>query len=169
MFGKVPYSIEKLRKSGVIVGENVYIGTRKIDLDHGFLLEIGNNVTLSDCRILLHDASIKMFLGYSKVGKGVIGDNVFIGADAIILPNFRIGNNVIIGAGAVVAKNIPDNSIAVGNPIRIIGSTSEYIRKNENMIKLGAKVYKTYCSEKTEEEKKKMRSELSNGEIGFDI
>ena len=49
-----------------------------------------------------------------------IGNNVFVGANVCIIGKIRIGNNVIIGAGAVVTKNVPDNSVVVGNPMRII-------------------------------------------------
>jgi acetyltransferase-like isoleucine patch superfamily enzyme len=49
-----------------------------------------------------------------------IGSNVWIGANAIILPGVTIGNHVVIGAGSVVTKSIPDNKVAVGNPARII-------------------------------------------------
>ena len=45
---------------------------------------------------------------------------MFIGAESVILPNVTIGNNVVIGAGAVVTKEIPDNSVAVGNPCKVI-------------------------------------------------
>ncbi len=50
----------------------------------------------------------------------VIGDNVTLGANVVIIGNVKIGNNVIIGAGAVVVKDIADNSIVVGNPVRKI-------------------------------------------------
>jgi len=50
----------------------------------------------------------------------VIGNNVHIGARAIILGNIRIGDNVKIGAGAVVLQSVPDNCTAVGVPARII-------------------------------------------------
>ena len=49
-----------------------------------------------------------------------IGRNVWIGTNSIILPGVSIGDNVIIGAGSVVTKSIPDNSIAVGNPCKVI-------------------------------------------------
>ena len=49
-----------------------------------------------------------------------IGDNVWIGGGAIILPGVTIGDNVVIGAGSVVTKDIPSNTIAYGNPCRII-------------------------------------------------
>lgn len=49
-----------------------------------------------------------------------IGNNVWIGGGAIIMPGVTIGNNVVIGAGSIVTKNIPDNKIAFGNPCRVI-------------------------------------------------
>lgn len=51
-----------------------------------------------------------------------IGNDVWIGANVVILPGVTIGNNVVIGAGAVVTKDIPDNSLAVGVPARVIKS-----------------------------------------------
>ncbi len=59
----------------------------------------------------------------------MIGNNVYIGNNVIILPGVTIGNNVIIGAGAVVTKNIPDNSVAVGVPARVIKTADEYLEK----------------------------------------
>ena len=50
----------------------------------------------------------------------VIGDNVTLGVNVTIIGGVTIGNNVTIGAGSVVVKDIPDNSIAVGNPARVI-------------------------------------------------
>ena len=49
-----------------------------------------------------------------------IEDNVWIGESVSVLPGVRIGKNSIIGANSVVTKNIPENSIAVGNPARVI-------------------------------------------------
>ena len=49
-----------------------------------------------------------------------IGDNVTLGANVTIIGSVKIGNNVTIGAGSVVVKDIPDNSIAVGNPCHVI-------------------------------------------------
>ncbi|MDT4289248.1 acyltransferase [Methylomonas sp. MO1] len=56
-----------------------------------------------------------------KCAPVVIEDNVFLGAGSKIMKGVRIGRNSVIGAGAVVAKDIPSNSIAVGNPARVIG------------------------------------------------
>ena len=52
----------------------------------------------------------------------IIGDNVTLGVNVTVIGGVTIGNNVIIGAGSVVVKDIPDNSIAVGNPCRVIKS-----------------------------------------------
>lgn len=49
-----------------------------------------------------------------------IGNNVFVGANVVIIGNITIGDNVIIGAGAVVTKNVPSNCIVVGNPARVL-------------------------------------------------
>lgn len=50
----------------------------------------------------------------------IIGNNVWIGGGAIILPGVTIGDNVVIGAGSVVTRSIPSNTVAVGNPCRVI-------------------------------------------------
>ena len=49
-----------------------------------------------------------------------IGDNVWIGGGAIILPGVTVGENTVIGAGAVVTKDMPANVVAVGNPARVV-------------------------------------------------
>ena len=53
-------------------------------------------------------------------GRAIIGDNVSLGANVIIIGNVHIGNNVTIGAGSVVVKDLPDNCVAVGNPARVV-------------------------------------------------
>ncbi len=69
----------------------------------------------------------------------VVGNNVFIGMNSIILPGTVIGDNVIVGAGSVVRGNIPENSIVAGNPATVIGDIREYAhkvksRENQDMI-----------------------------------
>lgn len=123
--------IKHLKEQGVSIGEDVHIYNSFIDRRWGWLISIGNHVTISCATILGHDASMRKELGRTKLGKVVIGDNCFIGYGSIILPNVQIGNKVIVGAGTVVAKNIPDNSVAIGNPMRIIGTYDDYIEKQE--------------------------------------
>ena len=68
----------------------------------------------------------RVLLGKKKPGllqpNIFIGDNCYIGSGATILGPVKIGNNVIIGAGAVVVKDVPDNSVVVGNPGRVAKS-----------------------------------------------
>lgn len=128
------YLIAQLRERGASIGENVDLLNSSIDTGEAYLITIGNNVTITNASVLTHDASTKKALGYTKTGEVRIGSDVFIGMGAIILPDTRIGNKVIIGAGTVVAKDIPDNSVAVGNPCRVICSYDEYIEKNRRAM-----------------------------------
>ena len=129
--------VDKLRRLGAEIGSNVHIydgGGAIIDYDYAQLLKIGNNVTISSSTLLMHDASMKKELHYVKIGRIMIGDNVFIGSGTIILPNVKIGNNVIIGAGSVVSKDIS---------IRIIGTYDAYMKKCSDLVS-----EKPYYSEK---------------------
>ena len=65
----------------------------------------------SNVKILAHDTSTEYVNGHTKIGTVNIGDNVYIGYGAIILPNVHIGSNAIIGAGSVVTKNVPTGEI----------------------------------------------------------
>lgn len=128
--------IKKYRKNGVKIGENVQLLNCKLDYNHGYLIEIGNNVTITNAAILSHDGSTKGFIGYSKIGAVKIGNNVFIGFGSIVLPGVTIGDNVVIGAGSIVTSDIPSNVVAAGNPARPIKTIDEFISKNrENMSK----------------------------------
>lgn len=151
--------VDKLREGGAVIGDNVHIydgGGTSIDYKFCFLLTIGNNVTISNTTLLFHDASIKKELKYVKIGKIIIGDNVFVGAGSIILPNVSIGNRVIIGAGSVVSKDIPDGVVAAGNPIRIIGAYDDYMNKCSNWISTKP----CFREESLEEQKELIQREL---------
>lgn len=123
--------IQSLKNRGMVVGDNFHMYNSEIDWKYCNLITIGNNVSISSSRLLTHDASTKKFIGYTKIGRIIIGDNVFIGSGSIILPGVTIGNNVIIGAGSVIRTDIPDNSVVTGNPATIICSTSEYMDRNK--------------------------------------
>lgn len=162
------YSHEELRSYGIEMGDNCHVLTGKIDVHHGFLISMGDNVTISDARLLTHDGSTKKFLGYSRVGRIKIGSNVFIGAGAIILPGIEIGDNVIVGAGAVVTKDIPNDSLVVGNPAKVIKTVTGYLEENKGRMN-NENVWNTHYSSKTQEEKNEMKTILSDGSIGYDL
>lgn len=97
-------------------GKNVHI-SKIAYIDHRAPIKLGDNVTICDwTRILTHDYSPVMHGGKEKVAGIVIGNNVFIGIQVIILPGVTIGNNVTVGAGAIVSRNLEDNAIYAGNP-----------------------------------------------------
>lgn len=58
-----------------------------------------------------------------------IGRNCWVGAGAVILPGVTVGDNTVIGAGSVVTKDIPANSVAVGNPCRVLREIGEHDRE----------------------------------------
>ena len=121
--------LDKLIRRGLVVGTGfTRMGGVIIDPSHCWHIAIGDNVTLAPrVHILAHDASTKVFLGYTRVENTRIGNNVFIGAGSIVLPGVTIGSNVVIGAGSVVSKDIPDNTVAVGNPARVLKPLSDFI------------------------------------------
>lgn len=155
-------------RTDIKMGTNVDLINSFLDYSFGHLITIGNNVTITNATILTHDASTKKTLGYSKIGRVDIGNDVFIGYGAIVLPNTRIGNRVIVGAGTVVAKDIPDNSVVAGNPMRIICTFDEYMAKNKERMK-EVPVYNVLFSNKTEEDRQAQYEELVNFQGGYDL
>ena len=128
-----PQHLEKLIKRGLKVGKNFKrMGGVIIDPSHCYHITIGDNVVLAPrVHVLEHDSSTGIFIGKTRAANVTIGNNVFVGAGSIILPGVHIGNRVIIGAGSIVTKDIPDNSVAAGNPARVICSLDAYLAKEK--------------------------------------
>lgn len=96
-----------------------------------FLIEIGNNVTITrGVCFVNHDGGVAIFRdeipGLNVYGKIKIGSNVFIGINSIIMPGVTVGSNVVIGAGSIVNKDVPDNVVIAGVPAKIIKSIKDY-------------------------------------------
>lgn len=130
------YTTERLISLGMKVGSD-FIRMHGVILDpsHCWLIEIGNHVTLAPrVHILCHDASTKLFLGYTKIGRVTIGNNVFVGANTTVLPGITIGNNVIIGANSTVTHSIPDNTVVAGSPAKVICTMEEYLSKEKKRM-----------------------------------
>ena len=110
------------------VGENFFANYNFTVLDVGRVrigenAQIAPNVSIYTADHPVHPDSRKS--GY-EYGIGItIGDNVWIGGNACIMPGVTIGNNVVIGGGSVVTRDIPDNVIAAGNPCRVIRSITD--------------------------------------------
>ena len=109
--------VEKRRKRGTKIGDNSRIWGYT-DIMFPQLVTIGRNCVLATRSAVLTHGVFATPIGGKPV---VIGDNCYIGYGAIVVPGVTIGDNCVIGAGAVVASDIPPNSIAVGNPARVVG------------------------------------------------
>jgi UDP-2-acetamido-3-amino-2,3-dideoxy-glucuronate N-acetyltransferase len=111
-------------EEGVTVGDrckikpNVFIPTGVTIEDNVF---IGPNVTFTN------DKHPRVSGDWDLL-QTIVGKGASIGAHSVILPGVKIGENAIIGAGAVVTKDIPSNSIAIGNPARVLAKTT--VREN---------------------------------------
>lgn len=122
------------RKQGMFIGSRTHIFSEIRSLEP-YLIKIGNDVTIStDVKLITHDASIGTLCGRDKAsdicGEISIGNNTFIGLGSIIMYGVTIGERCIIAAGAVVTRSVPDGEIWGGNPARKLGSTEEFLRKN---------------------------------------
>lgn len=116
----------------VEIGENFYANMDCVFLDVNKII-IGNNVMLGP-RVGFYTAGhpIDAEIRNQELEFGlpiVVEDNVWIGANATILPGVTIGKNSIIAAGAVVTKNVPTNTIVGGNPAKVIREVSETDKK----------------------------------------
>lgn len=164
------YTTEKLIKMGMKVGENFKrLNGVILDPAHCWLITIGDNVIMAPrVHILAHDASTKGFLNYTKIGRVNIGNNVFIGAESVVLPNVTIGDNVVIGANSTVTKDIPSNSVYAGNPAKFICTIEEYLDKNKKKMKESPVYGEEYTLRHNIDDAKKqdMYEEL-NDKIGF--
>jgi len=164
------YTTEKLIKMGMKVGKNFgRLNGVILDPSHCWLIEIGDNVTMAPrVHVLCHDASTKQFIGYTKIGRVTIGNNVFVGADTVILPGVTIGNNVIIGAHSTVTHDIPDNSVVVGSPAKVMCSLDAYLEKEKKRMKNSNRYGEEYTLRKnvSMEMRMKQKEELK-GKIGY--
>lgn len=123
--------LKRLINRGLKVGINLQMEKGcNIDANFPWMIDIGDNVTMSSWVYLVcHDGAAQKHVGYSKIGKIKIGDNVFIGARSIVMPNVSIGDNCVIGANSVVTRSIPAGKVAVGSPAIVVMDIEKYTDK----------------------------------------
>lgn len=113
-------------------GRNVYANFNLTMVDDtdiyvGDYVMFGPNVTVATAGHPIEPSLRQKAMQYNM--QVHIGNNVWIGANAVILPGVTIGDNTVIGAGSVVTKDIPANVVAVGNPCRVLRPIGERDRK----------------------------------------
>ncbi len=121
------------KRMGVKMGKGCRISCMSFSPE-SYLIELGDNVIIAEYSYLItHEGSVCVFHNENPnidlFGKITIGSNTFIGMHCLILPNTTIGSNCIIGSGSVVRGKIPDNSVVIGNPGKIVTTVDEY-KKN---------------------------------------
>lgn len=141
-----------LKINGILIGKGTYFfgpSNTEIDIQRPTLLKIGEYCKITTgVKILTHDYSrsvLRMKYGeiFADARETIIGNNVFIGINSIILPGAHIGNNVIIGAGSVVSGDIPDDTVAAGNPAKVIRTLEEHYNRRKDRYIDEAKKYAT--------------------------
>ncbi|QTE31604.1 hypothetical protein J4E96_17175 [Pengzhenrongella sicca] len=108
--------------------------TRDMFGSEPWLVTFGDNVYVAaGVQFITHDGATivlrKRVPDLEWTAPITIGNDVFLGLRALILPGVRIGDGSIVGAGAVVTRDVPDNSVVGGSPARRISSTDEYLEK----------------------------------------
>ena len=150
--------INYLRNLGIKIGEGciIYDPTNiKLDTQNPFMLEIGNYVRMtSGVQILTHDYSFSVLSAVcgdvvGSVEKTVLGNNIFIGRNAIILKGVTVGDNVIIGAGSIVSKDCESNCVYGGIPAKKICTIEEMYNRRKRVEKDNAKALARAYFEKT--------------------
>ena len=129
MLGKVDDTVIIEKNFNCDNGKNIFLGSNFLANYNVTILDV-NEVHIGD-NVMIGPSTVITTVGHPISPKGRreqlavtekvnIGDDVWIGANVTILPGVNIGNNVVIGAGAVVTKDIPDDSLAVGGPAKVI-------------------------------------------------
>lgn len=112
----------------LFLNDNVYINFNLTIVDDVEII-VGNNVLFApNCTLTTANHPIDPTLrgkGYQYCKKIVIGNNVWLGSNVVVLPGVTIGDNTVIGAGSIVSRSIPANVVAMGIPCRVVREISE--------------------------------------------
>ena len=118
--------------SHIFFGKNCFVNYNCTIIDvlpvrFGDNCQVAPNVSIYTAGHPIHPATRNTLYEYGR--PVTIGDNVWIGGNVVLCPGVSIGSNSVIGAGSVVTRDIPDWSVAAGNPARVLRTITEEDRK----------------------------------------
>ena len=136
LHGRIPWPVHPT--SRILYWRNITVGNRcapgmnahnYIQARNGIIL--GNNLRIGPgVGLISASHSLDNYDMHEKTSPIIIGNNVWIGMNAVIMPAIKIGDNVIIGAGSIVTSDIPSDSVAAGNPCKVIREKKPYSGKD---------------------------------------
>ena len=125
------------REIGVNLGENCFVPDKETWSSEPYLITVGNHCQITaGVRIFTHGGGMLLrekFPDFDSFGKVYIGNYVYIGNNALIMPGITIGDHVIVAAGAVVTKSLPSGVVVAGNPAKVVCSIEQYIERNTHL------------------------------------
>ena len=132
---KLIFPLEKQAKyAGVTMGHDNFVASHFWSTEP-YLITIGSHCAITTgVKLFTHggaSAARRWYPNFDTFGKVTIGDFVYIGTDAKIMPGVTIGDNVLVAAGSIVTKSIPSNTVVAGNPAKKVCSIEEYIERNK--------------------------------------
>ena len=126
--------VDRLRRRRAFPGATIGAGSvcmpASLDGIAPDLITIGRGCVVAPAAMILtHDASLLVHTGKYLVRPVTIGDNVFIGYAAIVMPGVTIGDSAVVGAGAVVTSDVPAGAVVAGVPATVIGRVDELVER----------------------------------------
>lgn len=123
----------KIADIGVIFGRRCRFirPSRTVFGSEPYLIKLGDHVTVGEgVRFITHDGGVWVLRDKNpdldRISPIIVGDNVFIGSRAILLPGVSVGSNVIIAAGSIVTRSIPSDVVVAGVPARVVSDLDQY-------------------------------------------
>lgn len=133
-------AVKYWRSKGAQIGQRCEIYSSASFGSEPYLVKLGDHVRVNTgVQLITHEGGLWVLRENPSIANAsqidifrpiVIGNNVHIGTNAMIMPGVHIGDNCVIGCGAIVTKDVPDNSIAVGVPARVIESIDDFYDKH---------------------------------------
>lgn len=126
--------VQWAKKIGVNMGDNVHIYGNVQWSTEPWIITLGNNVHITNgVQFITHDGGTLILRKYTPdlelTFPITVGNDVYIGTKAIILPGVKIGDNCIVAAGSIITKDVPSGTVVAGVPAKVIETTEEYHEK----------------------------------------